>query len=415
MRANFALTTAVSVLVALLPLQAAAQDFARDRDPNAAVSVLQRPRPEYDPLGKRLGGFDLNAALALQVASTDNVFAEEVNSDDDVIASLAPSLSLASHWSRHSLSAGAGANSAAHQDFDQNDITDAYLRADGRLDIYRASEIGAGASVNQTHELRSDPDSPNAIAEPVAYKRNNAHVYARHAFNRVRLTGRLQRDSYDYDDTPLSGGGILDQDFRDHDETVESLRVEVAVNPRLALVGEAAANQREYDVATRDSDGRYGAVGVSFDLTQLVRGEVLVTQYTQDYNDPTIGTVEGTGFSGRVEWFPSQLTTVNVDASKSVEDSAFFGASYVLTQAGARVDHEVLRNVIVSGGVRMQNREYEGLARSDERVVADVGATYLVNRRMRINVGFAHDENDSNFAGEDFEENRLSAGVSFHL
>jgi hypothetical protein len=401
MRTNLILSTAMSALIALMPLQVAAQELPRD--PGDQISVQERARPDYDPLGVRLGGFDLNASVGVGVRSTDNVFATETDPQDDIVTYVRPQATLASHWSRHALRFRAGGYADNHADFGEDDVSNYYAGVDGRLDIARASELGAGASLNQDTQLRDDPDN---LGGPVEYRRDNVYAYARHAFNRLRLIGRVAHTTWDYED----------QDFRDYDETVESLRAEFAFSARLAAVAEAAVNQREYDTnSLRDSDGNYFGVGVAFDVTNLVRGEALVTQYEQDYDDPAIGTVDGTGFTGRVEWFPTQLTTVTLNAARTVEDSAFVGASYVETHVGAAVDHELRRNIILSAGARAENREYEGIDRDDDLTAVDVGATYIANRRMRFNVGYGYRQNDSNAFGEDFEENRLTAGVSFHL
>lgn len=423
MRAKLILTTAISALMAFAPLQtAAAQEIARERDPAAQVSVTERPRPEYDPLGLRLGGFDLHASLGVGVASTDNELATDLNKQDDVITSITPQASLTSHWSRHAVALRAGAYSENHSDFDQDNIDNYYVGADGRLDVLRSGEVGAGASFNREHEQRADPDSPTGIAEPVEYDRTNAYLYARQTFNRLRLTGRVEQAKYDYKDVPSNTPSIIiDQDNRDHDETVESIRAEFAVTPRLGVLVDAAANQRDYDQSSlRDSDGSTYGVGVSFNITDLLRGEALVTRFEQKYDDPAIGTVDGTGFAGHLEWFPTQLTTVNADASRTVEDSAFAGGEYVLSQAGAGVDHELRRNIILHAGVRFAKREYENIDRDDDFAGADIGATYIANRRVRFNLGYSYRQNDSSGTdpsvfGQDFEENRLTAGVSFHL
>lgn len=414
--------SALLALMPLMPTHASAQEIARERDPSAQVSVTERPRPEYDALGKRLGGFDLNASIDLGVASTDNVFANDINKQDDFITWIAPAARLQSHWSRHAMAFRVGGYGDSHADTDEDNVVNYYAGVDGRLDVLTNSEVGAGASFNREHEQRADPDSPAGIAEPVEYDRTNAYAYARHSFNRLRLTGRVETTNYDYSDAPLNNGLILEQDDRDHDETVESLRAELAITPRLAALVDVAANQREYDLnpGLRDSDGTTVGVGVSFDITNLLRGEALVTQFEQEYDDPSVGTVDGTGFAGRLEWFPTQLTTVNADAGRRVEDSAFAGGTYVLSEGGASVDHELRRNVILHGGVRFATREYENIDRDDEYMSADVGVRYIMNRRVSLNAGYTYRQNETNgldpsVVGQDFEENRLTAGVSFHL
>lgn len=419
MHTQKSLAATAAALIVLMPMQAMAQDMRAQEtsayDRQANVSVRDRPRPEYDPLGLRFGGFDAHGSTDLSVESTDNVLATETASESDMLLGVGVNGRLASHWSRHSLTLQAGADRAMHQDFPKNDSTDYYLRADGRLDIYRSTEIGGGVGMAEDHEQRTEPDAPNGALKPVEYQRNDIHAYARHAFSRVRVTGRVAVTDLDYEDVAANGGGTLDQDYRDHKEKVASGRLEVALTPRIALLAEGSANTREYDDGVLDSDGRTYAVGVNFDITDLMRGEIIVGQFDQDYDSAAIGNVEGTLYAGRLEWFPSQITTVNVNLARSVEESSLGAASYVQTQLGARVDHELRRNVILSAGVRQDDRDYEGVAREDKYLSADVGATYLLNRRLRLRGGYAFDRNESNAPGEDFEVNRLFVGLSLHL
>ena len=418
MRAHRLLTTAASLLIVLLPMQAFAQEGPNNYDRQSNVSVRDRPRPDYDPIGVKLGGFDLQGSLEGDAESNDNVFATESNADSDTILYSSEAASLASHWSRHSLSFGAGGTQSHHNDFNRDDTNDDYLRADGRLDIYRSTDAGAGVSMNDEHEARTDPDSPNNLAEPIQYSRDEQYAYIRHAFNRFRFTGRVTHSKWDYQDAPLNGGGTLDQDFRDHDENSADARVEVALTPRVAFLVDANLNNRDYSGTgplSLDSFGRTYSVGINFDLTNLVRGEFTIGTFDQDYKNPALGKVDGTAYAAHVDWFPTQLTTVAFDVHRGVEESAIPGASILHTEEGVRIDHELLRNVILTAGVRQAQRDYTGVARTDDTTSGDIGADYLVNRRVRLHAGYSFDHNSSNIPGEDFDVNRFSVGVSFHL
>jgi hypothetical protein len=216
----------------------------------------------------------------------------------------------------------------------------------------------------------------------------------------------------------LVGGGVLDQDFRDHDENIGNARVEFALTPRVGLFGDATYNTRDYknnSPLDLNSSGHIYAVGVSFDITQVIRGELSVGSYEQDYKDPTIGHLSGATYNGHVQWFPTQLTTVSFNLSRGVEESATPGASFLHTQASVRVDHELYRNVILTAGVAAGKLEYSGVNRTDNTVEADVGADYLLNRRVRLHAGYVFDRDRSNLPTQDFEANRFTIGVAFHL
>src|SRR5262245_16215945 len=68
-------------------------------------SVFQRPRPDYDPNGLRLGGFLLYPELSVQSVYDSNVFADENHTHDDVIFTATPAFRLQSDWNVHMLGA----------------------------------------------------------------------------------------------------------------------------------------------------------------------------------------------------------------------------------------------------------------------------------------------------------------------
>jgi hypothetical protein len=90
-------------------------------------------------------------------------------------------------------------------------------------------------------------------------------------------------------------------------------------------------------------------------------------------------------------------------------------APYIATRYGARIDHELLRNLIVGAGVEFGKRDYDGIALNDDTTHVDVGADYLLSRRWALRARYAHDELDSNALGRDYEVNQFTVGLSFRL
>lgn len=399
------LTVVAASLIAALPVHAFAQQS------NDNVSVRNRARAEYDPLGMRLGGFNLNAQLDLGVASTDNLFATETAEQDDMIYRVAPSARLTSNWGRHALSFDAGAELRSHQDFGSEDTETLYAGMAGRLDVGPRSEVGFSARMATEVEPRTDPDALT-FQEPVEYERTEYSLSAAHTFNRIRVRGAIGRSTYDYDDA-----GPVDQDFRDSEEDSLTLRGEMAVTPRLGLVLEARADDRTYDnTPTLNSDGRTYMAGVYVNLTDLMRGEFTVGTFDREYDGG--GTVEGTAISGNLEWYVTRLTTLTFNARQSGEESgAFVALPYTDSRYGARVDHELFRNVILTAGVQFGSRDYEVIDRDDEYVSADVGVDWFLNRRVALNLRYSRDEMQSEGVDRyrDYDVDAISAGLSLRL
>ena len=132
-------------LIALAPVHAMAQE------PDDSVSVRERPRPEYDPLGIRFGGFNLNGSLDLGATNSDNIFAEETGEDEDTIFTAGLRGRLTSNWSRHALVVEAGASTVSHQDFSSEDYDASFAGITGRLDVGSNSSLTGRARI--AHEL----------------------------------------------------------------------------------------------------------------------------------------------------------------------------------------------------------------------------------------------------------------------
>ncbi len=378
--------------------------FAQVADTN--VSVRDRARPDYDPQGLRFGGFDLNATLDLGVASTDNLFAAATGEQEDIVYHVSPNARLSSHWSRHALVLEAGADFKSHADFSTEDAETGYIGAHGRLDIGRSSQVSANARFAQDVEARTNPDALNSGA-PVEFSRSELGVSGQHQFNRVRVRATAARAKYDYD-------GVT-QDFRDSEETSFTGRLDAELTPRVGAVFEAGADERDYSNSPGlSSDGTTYLAGVSINFTDLMRGELAVGQFVRDYN--VGGNVEGTAVAASLEWYITRLTTINLNARRNAGDSGATAASpYVETAYGARVDHELLRNVILTAGAQAGRREYEVINRDDEYQSVQIGGDYLLNRRVAIRGRLSHDENDSTNAVHDFEVNAVTLGLSLRL
>lgn len=393
-----------SVLIAFAPFHAVAQTPPDDGN----VSVRNRPRAEYDPMGRQLGGFDLHARLDLSATSTDNLFAEETGEEEDIFFDIAPWVGLNSHWSRHALGVEAGANLRKHDEISTEDFEALYMRGYGRLDVGSNTSVTLALGIANEVEPRTDPDAPTT-PEPVEYDRTDASLIVQHTFNRVRLTGTVAQTDFDYKGS---------QDFRDHEASVVRGRVEVEATPRIGVFLQAEADERDYEnLNSLSSDGEVYLAGVSINFTDLMRGEIAVGQFERDYNSGV--NVDGAAISGNLEWYITRLTTLSFDAHRASED--VIGGTelspYVETRYGARVDHELRRNIILTAGARAGTRDYESIDRQDDFMYFDAGADFLINRRVALFGRVAHEEVESDGIDRyrDFEVNTATLGVSFRL
>lgn len=389
--------------------------FARDR----ALSVRDRPRPDYEALGIPLGGFTVFPRAQVDLEHNDNVYAVETGEESDSLVRFRPDVAVQSDWSRHALRFFARGSLSRFKDLKTENTNDWSAGGSGRIDVVRGTSIAAGGDYADLSEPRSASNTAVSAAEPIRFHQASAYLAGSRAAGRLKLSARGDFRTYDYDDGETVGGLPIDQDNRDRDIYSASARIDRALSPATAVFVQVTGNERSYDedsLATpaRDSSGYEVLTGINFELGALSRGEVAVGYISQGYDNVVYSDIDGFGARAQLEWFPTELTTVTASASRTIEDAGVLGSSgFLSTTAGLTVDHELLRNVILTAAVNYSNDDYNGIDRTDERYVASVGGTYLLNRNLGINLSASHLEqsSDGTLPGVNFDTNRLSISL----
>lgn len=396
---------------------AGAGNFRRDRN----ISVRQRPHPGYEAMGLRAGAFMVWPKVTATVERNDNIFATAANEQDDTIFHITPEVSLQSTWSRHALNAYARSIVHRFADFSTEDTEDYVVGANGRIDVLRTTQINAGADWSRLTEPRTTATSEGQ-ARPVQYELTSAYLSGAREFNRLRLSSRLAAQHFTY----LSRVGNTPQDDRDRTVTTLSGRGDYAISPDTALFVQVTGNKRNYrlnnppaaafpNFVNRDSDGVEVLAGANFEVSALVRGEIGVGYLSQNFDNGAFDDVNGFGARGQLEWFPTQLVTLTLNGSRTVEDAGIAGASsYLSSNVGGQVDYELMRNVILTGRAGWGEDDYKGIDRTDKRTSAGVSATYLMNRRLGVTVSYDYSKQKSGGVdgGNDFSVNRVGATLT---
>ncbi|EJL34043.1 hypothetical protein PMI01_01825 [Caulobacter sp. AP07] len=409
-----------ALLVVSTPHVASAQDLASNFKRDRNVSVRERPRPDYEAIGVKAGGFTLYPRVTASVERNDNIYATKTDEKADAIWRVKPELAVRSNWSRHALGAFASASINRYADFGSEDTEEYTVAVNGRLDVVRGSNVTGSLQYQALTEPRTSPQSPVGAVKPIEYSLVTGKVTGVKEFNRLRLTGKLSDYDYNYDDGANISGGLVEQDTRDRNEFYYGGKVEYAMSPDTALFLSVLGNNKNYDlaIAGRDSDGYVATVGANFELSEVVRGDVAVGYMKQSYDNPLYGKIDGFSGEASVEWFPTALTTVTTTAGRTIEEAVASGApGYISNNIGLNIDHELLRNVLLSANANYRKDDYEKIDRSDKRTGAGASAAYLLNRRVGLFLTYTYLKQNSSGGdhGTSFTDNKLAASVALQF
>lgn len=406
----------VGALLVASPQIAAAQDALFKRGEN--VGVLERPRPGYEALGVRAGGFIVYPSLTLRAEYDDNLFARP-DAESDTILTTTPSLDVRSNWPRHSLTVAADANLRRHDRFKSEDTDTWSLVGQGRVDVSRDTTLTGRASFADRVEPRTSATSAVESVEPIQYREDMASVVATHQLSRVKLVGRAELARYDYSDGEDAAGGVIDEDYRDRSEIDVRAKVAYAHSPSTAFFVEAGAQQMRYegsDGPDRDSEGFTALAGVDLELTRLITGELSVGYIHQTFNDPAYGDISNPHYRVRVDWYPTPLITVGLTATQRVNDSPLAEApAFLARTVEVKADYELLRNLIISGQIHGADGDYRGIDRRDRRYGGSLSANYLMNRTVGVSMRYKYETLSSSGAsqGRDFDDQSISLALVF--
>lgn len=388
---------------------------AQDRVPTATGSS---ERAGFEAQGLPAGGFRLYPTMRVTTTYDDNVFLRNDDAKiDDAFVTLAPAIDAKSGWSRHALNARAFLSSKHYFSQTQNDNDEYGVSADGRLDVLRTFVLSGTAGYSHLVETPGTSGDVVSTGRYVPYTVGTASLEATKQFNRIRLTVNGNFGSFRYNDV-VTASSPIDQSFRDRNRSSVGARAEYQYSGTTSLFVSGSVNRIRYqnvrtDGIDRRSDGASGLVGIRFELSRLLSGEVGVGYISQSFDDPRFSSFGGLNYNASLRYQPTQLTSVTVRASRNLTDSGLTEVGGVLSsQFVLGVEHELLRYVLVSANASYINDAYRGIDRNDDRFGFGVGGRYRFNRYLSAALSLDRvSQTTDAISGRSYAGNRVSLSL----
>jgi hypothetical protein len=405
----------------ILPAQVA---HAQEAVPAGAlpqnVSVADRARPDYAPVGGRIGSFFLYPTATVTDLYTSNLRATETNELSDLVVVLRPAAQLESLWTRHSLRANVYYETSLHARYSDENSAQYGAFVAGRYDIDGSTSFDLNGTAARVTEPRTDINSNNASRSPIQYTNLGLTAALRRDFVRfgVVATGSVVKQTFD--DGETLSGAPLPQEFRDNLSTSGSLEGRFSIGAGTSVLARASAGRISYDInplfgLDRNSSSYRIEGGVGLALTRFLSGDLRVGYFRQANDDPRFVDGSGLSFSANLLYNPTALTSIRLTADRSSEPSGSVVTSGNVRSTGTlTVDHEVLPNLVVTGFGRYAHIEPQGPIGSADEYEARASAIYYYNRNFRFNASVQHSARKSNAFGS-FDVTTGLVGVTWML
>jgi hypothetical protein len=391
------------------------------------VTVANRARADFDPVGIRLGSFRWDAAAELGLGYDDNLFGSRRNRRSDGYATWLGETGVRSDWSQHAVGINGRVEQRRYFENTALDWTDYSVGGFGRYDITPDTNVEARFNRVQEHLETSSIDVQQAgLTRPVPYAYNEAQLQGQTRFNRLGVLALGNFRNYNFDNVDLGPaavpgaarpGDVSRFDFNSWLGAV-GLSYEIGPGRFVNLIGRF--QDITYDnsaQSARNSKTWETLAGFTYDFDGIWAARIAVGYRQRDYEGRGIKNLSGPAFEGEVTWQPTQLTTFGLGARRTIEESIRNNAvSYTRTQAQVKVDHEYLRNVILGLEVGVDRREYDSPNQQATDGYAILSSRWLINRNLSLVGSYQHARRlDASSGIQDFDRNLVQVRLRYAL
>ena len=392
-----------------------------DEQATLGQSVADRQRPEYDAIGQRVGGFILYPSLYDLETYDSNINATSTNQRGDLVTSLQPTVDLKSDWNTNALNLHAGADWVDYAKYGNNNYTNYDFSADGRLDVYHDARLFANAGYSVLHLPWWSPNIIQGQGKPTEYSDTSVGLAGEKEFNHLSFRVDENFDYYNFSNVTV--GGLTDEESKNNfgDERV-NVHTGYEIVPGRQVYLLTGYDQRIYDSNSdlfgynRNSTGYIAAVGAKYEVTGLTFLDAFVGYRQQDYADARLGTISGMAGGLKLTWNFTTLDTLTGNVTRDIDETIIAHATgYFATIESLNEDHELLRNLILTGHAEHETDDFSGITRTDEYYRASAGAKYLLTENFWLNGGYQYETRSSSAGGGTVDDNSVFIGINAHL
>jgi len=381
-----------------------------------AERVVDRDRPEFQPLGINAGNYVILPAINILTHYDDNVFSSANGAQGGWRFETAPSVTFSSRLPRHVLDLTVSGRHVEFSHSEQEAITDGSLYVRGRLDIDHAQAFYGHALASLQHEELGTAEVDRDTRDPIEFMRNRAEFGFVRDAGKLALRVGVKAEEFDYNDVDSIDGGSIDQDFRDTITYSANLKLTYRFSPGYDLNTQFRVKKVDNagnDIVDRDALGYDVLTGVNFEFSPLLRAYVAAGFEHQNFKQENFEDLNAFVYKGELQWLPTHLMTISLGAERYSSVTGFGSASTRIdTIVDGKLDYEIWRNLIFSGTAKYVMSDFRGTGREDETLLAGAQLEYLANRNLRLTARYGYRERTSSVEEFNYQGSTYMLGLS---
>lgn len=339
-------------------------------------------------------GFSAEAKAS--IVHDDNIYrvTDELAQSDNYL-SLAPKVELLGGYGKQRYEITYNGEYAKFSDAEEADYYDHDIRGEVNLEHTIRFSTRFGAGYESEHE---DPGSINRIQLDITeYNQYNQNfLLAGFSYGRTDSIGvftlNYRRTDKDYTNNDLDYLDSLTNQFTG--------RFTYRIAPKTKVYAEVVYSDLDYEpAATFELDNTFKRyqVGVNWDFTNKLTGDIRVGYQDRDYDAENIRDIDGLAYYGEISWAINTYTKLAVEARRASVDSSLEEAGgYLRTTYAVSLDHQLTERLKLTADAGYAKDELVfSASREDKRYAYEFGMEYSVLRNVIVGASYTYEERDS--------------------
>jgi hypothetical protein len=355
-----------------------------------AVTVASRAHPEYDPQGIRVGVFTLTPELDESIGYDDNVTGTSTAHGSPLVETNAI-VNLGADWGLTRANAALMVDDNEYFSQSAQSYTN-WSAAIGGSHDFGQDTLYVGATHLNLNQTPRDLDVPD-LTGSVPYRVDDARANYRINLSQAYLLPSIDVSNYSFDNGMIGGVPYV-QTYRDRFVYSPSLEAGYEFATRRRIVVVVRDTQSNFDhtvsgIARQNFNDISVLGGVAYDADGIIGFRLLGGYEQRNFESSAYKTIQAPILEGSASWTPTGLTTITATAARYIEDSAAENTvGYTETALKLGIDHELYRNIVLSGAGALYIDDYAG-GGNQQYYTITAGVTWRLNRNLSLTGEYA--------------------------
>ena len=343
------------------------------------ISVLDRPQPEYNPLGMNFGGVLFNPDIAAGAGYDSRPNGAGAGS---AVLDFTPSMTALDQ------ELGLGAYvSGTYTDYPSATAQNlsGYTIALGEQALLPRHTLDLAAALVGTQETGFGLNTVN-ISEPI-----DTTIKMLRGGDSISVGMFVLKPEFSF--THYGFTNFTDQNRTDYRE---SLTTEFVPGGPVRIVSLLHATESEYRLSAFSANTYSALIGISDEATGLWNFRLLGGAA---WRRPAVGgSLAVPVLEASVSWMPTDLDSLELDAAREIDDPDQESATgYTLSEMKLSLAHEYLRNVIITGSFDFSRASFIASPLIESLYAATAAINWHLNRALVVNANYAFNDRQANF------------------